>query len=153
MGALTFTIKINTDWDKLSVEDAAALLERLLSWLIRALQAGETDLIVQKMCSALVAYFLKPSAACDRCMRQLTCCLSAGKFLGIESTRPPVLQPSPYVLNSPKADFRTYVGLSQFPPASEVLTTLSVLQLKAILWFSALLVEEAGKISLNHANT
>ena len=127
-GALTFTIKINTDWNTLSAEDAAALLYRLLTWLVQLVQAGDRPIVIRKLCSALVAYFLKPSTSWKRCLRHLLSCFAAGKVVGSDD-------------------------LVQFPSTHELLSQVSTLQLKTTLWFATALVEEVGKTSLKTSQT
>ncbi|KAL8794878.1 MAG: hypothetical protein Q9195_002590 [Heterodermia aff. obscurata] len=58
-GALTFTIKINTDWSTLTVEDAGELRQRLLTWLVRLVRNRDGPVVIRKVCAALVAQFLK----------------------------------------------------------------------------------------------
>lgn len=127
-GALTFTIKINTDWDTLSAEDAAALLGRLLNWLLQLVQGPDSSFVIRKLCSALVAYFLRPSTTWDKCLRHLLCCFTASRVVGTEE-------------------------ISQFPPPSELLGNLSIVQFKATLWFLTMLVEEVGKTSSKSSQT
>ena len=127
-GALTFTIKINTDWNKLSIEDAAALLQRLMTWLVRLVQAGDDQLVIRKLCSSLVAYFLKSSTSWDRCLKHLIWCFSIGSVVDKE-------------------------GISQLPSTVVLLANLNALQLKTLLWFSTTLVEEVGKMNSNSIQT
>lgn len=127
-GALTFTIKVNTDWNTLSAEDAAALLQRLLTWLIQLVHAGERPFVIRKLCSALVAYFLKPSTSWKRCLRHLLSCFAAGRVVGPDE-------------------------LSRFPSSHELLIQLNTLQLKTTLWFATALVEEVGKTSSKTSQT
>lgn len=127
-GALTFTVKINTDWNTLSAEDAAALLDRLLTWLIRLVVAGEGPLVIRKLCSSLVAYFLRPSISWDECLRHLLCCLVAGGVVNHED-------------------------LPRYDSSIWLMTALNDLQLKTLLWLSTSLVEEVGKTNSNSDQT
>ena len=127
-GALTFTVKINTDWNTLSAEDAATLLDRLLTWLIRLVLAGEGPLVIRKLCSSLVAYFLRPSISWDRCLRHLLCCLVAEGVVNHED-------------------------LPRYGPSIWLMAALNDIQLKTLLWLSTSLVEEVGKTNSNSDQT
>ena len=127
-GALTFTIKINTDWDSLSPDHVPALLQRLLTWSIQLVHAREQAFVLRKLCSALVAYFLRPSTTWNKCVRHLTCCFAAGKHVTFEET-------------------------TQFSSTFKLLPSLSTLQLKTLVWFSTTLVEEVGKTSFQSSQT
>lgn len=101
-------------------EDAALLLDRLLLWVVRLVNAAEGALVLRKMCASLVTYFLRPSVSWQHCIRHLLCCFRAGS---------PVAQQS----------------LSENPPTDELVRQLSQLQLLTSLWFCVGLVEEVGK--------
>ncbi|KZF19191.1 ARM repeat-containing protein [Xylona heveae TC161] len=122
-GALTFTVKLNADWDSLSEHDVQPLLARLISWLVRLVSRNESALVVRKLCSTLVAFFLRPSVSWTRCLRHLVCSISAGDAI-LED------------------------ALDQYPPTPELLQRLSLQQIVAILWFSSTLAEEAGKVNI-----
>ncbi|KAL9640903.1 MAG: hypothetical protein Q9204_000523 [Flavoplaca sp. TL-2023a] len=62
-GALTFTVKINCDWESLQEGEVAQLLHRLLTWLTFRIKSNEGPLVIKKLCTALVAYFLRSSAS------------------------------------------------------------------------------------------
>ena len=126
-GALTFTIKINTDWNTLSVGDATGLLQRLLTWLIQLVQVGDGPLVIKKLCSSLVAYFLRASTSWDRCLRHVICCLVVGRYY-------------------------PHSHLEQLAPTVELLAQSNPLQLKTSLWFSTTLVEEVGKTNSNNSH-
>lgn len=106
--------------ETLGSEDAALLLDRLLLWVVRLVNAAEGALVLRKMCASLVTYFLRPSVFWQHCIRHLLCCFRAGS---------PVAQQS----------------LSENPPTDELVRQLSQLQLLTSLWFCVGLVEEVGK--------
>ena len=139
-GALTFTIKINQDWqapidisaaDKtdlcyrsfLSEVDTVALLERVIGWLILLINAEERSLVLKKLCSALIAYFLKPSMPLDQCIRLLMVSFNTGRAV------------SPDSMND------------QQPSTASLIAMLDVHHLQVILWFAESLVEEVNKIN------
>ena len=113
-GALTFTIKIKRDCATLSETEAASLLERLLEHLVRLTSCGEGALVVKKLCSALVAYYLLPSTSWRRPVFNVMVCFSQRPGLEIN-------------------------GISQ----SEIVKGLSNQQLLATLWFAMGLADEA----------
>lgn len=119
-GALTFTVKIERDWDFLSDEEASQLLNILITWLIRLINAGETKLIIKKLCSSLVSYFLRPSAPWENCIRHLVLSLHTGKFLRVGD-------------------------VNHGPPTADIVSSLNYASTSAILWFAAYLVERVGQ--------
>lgn len=120
-GALTFTIKINQDWNSLKEADATQLLYRLVEWLVQFTKSQESTLVIRKLCSALIAYYLRPSGAWKRCIRHLLVSFNAG-------------QPIPFDQLS-----------AQRTPISSLFNTLNGTQRQAILWFASGLVEEVNK--------
>jgi len=127
-GALTFTVKINNDWDSLGAPDTVALLDRLLQWLVRLADAREGTLVLRKLCSTLVAYFLRPSVNWDHCVRHIVCCMRSGDVLSSET-------------------------VSSTGTLGDVLSNLNTLKVTIVLWFAAALVEEVGKVNPNSVQT
>ncbi len=113
-GALTFTIKIKRDSASLTESEARSLVERLLQHLIRLVNRGESALVIKKLCSALVAYYLLPSTLWSRPVFNVMVSLSQRQGFDIS-------------------------GLSTLDLAQ----SLSNHQLLAALWFSMGLAEEA----------
>ncbi|KAJ5043171.1 uncharacterized protein L3040_004552 [Drepanopeziza brunnea f. sp. 'multigermtubi'] len=129
--ALTFTVKLNTDAKSLSDEDAQALLQTLIGWLIRCLQCSEGALVVRKLCSTLVAYFLQFSMSWENCVKHLMLCLFANEAL-------------PYSAVENAQDASVMVEkISKSQPSRGVSKSV------ALLWFAATLVEEVGKTDSN----
>jgi hypothetical protein len=106
--------------DALSPEEASALLDRLLLWLVRSVNSMEKALVVRKICASLVAYFLRPHVSWKHCVRHLICCFSVGDVV------PPQ-------------------NLSQHPSTAGLVMNLVPMQLTTALWFSTSLIEEVGK--------
>ncbi|KAI4213711.1 MAG: hypothetical protein LQ351_003677 [Letrouitia transgressa] len=133
-GALTFTIKINIDWHdiafgrSLDEGDAVSLLDRLLHWLVKLVAVGEGQLVLRKLCTSLVAYFLCPLASWDKSLRHLLCCFQAGSAVRTDA-------------------------LGQFPSTSDLIRRMDRLQTLTILWFATTLIEEVGKITPISAQT
>ncbi|KAL9103509.1 MAG: hypothetical protein Q9163_001465 [Psora crenata] len=71
-GALTFTIKFNQDWDILHDTDAAQTYERVAYWFVQCVQLKDSAIVIRKLCSALVAYYLRPAVTWDRIVMNLT---------------------------------------------------------------------------------
>lgn len=118
--ALTFIVKLNTDAKSLNDEDAQSLLNTLVSWLVRCMENSEGALVVRKLCSALVTYFLQFSTSWQNCVKHLICCLYSGKAL-------------------------PYSALDEAPEIAVLVQGLSDSKAVAIFWFAAILVEEVGK--------
>lgn len=140
-GALTFIVKLNTDsWaiysclfflladqpsrKSLSDDDAEALLQTLIGWLIRRLENGEGALVVRKLCSTLVAYFLQFSIAWNKCVKHLMYCLCSGQAI-------------------------RYGELDDSPNTMILVQRLAPEQAVVIFWFASNLVEEVGKTDSN----
>ncbi|KAL8692278.1 MAG: hypothetical protein Q9218_002671 [Villophora microphyllina] len=121
-GALTFTIKINSDWDSLKEEDTGPILTRLLQWLALRVNAGETVLVTKKLCSTLVAYFLRPSVSWNRCLLHVICCLSEGRAISYDE-----------LITTSNKDVIL------------VISALRKTQLLTALWFATVLIEEVSK--------
>lgn len=113
-GALTFTVKIKRDGASLTANDAASLLDRLLQHLIRLTDKGESALVVQKLCNALISFHSSPSYAWERPVVSVMVALAQGQGLATD-------------------------GL----PVFEITRKLGHHQTLAALWFAASLAEEA----------
>ncbi|KFX90214.1 hypothetical protein V490_06567 [Pseudogymnoascus sp. VKM F-3557] len=124
-GALTFTVKLNTDSASLSDTDAQAVLNQLLTWLIVYLRRASGPLALRKLCSTLVVYFLHFSASWTMCVKHVILCLFADEAVGIET-------------------------LQDAPETSLLVSRLSPEKLSAALWFSTTLAEEVEKVDGNN---
>lgn len=102
----------------MSDEDAASLLHRLIHWLVRLVNDGEGALVIKKLCTSLVAYFLRPSITWQKCIRHLIVCLNQGNV--VPGDHSVMLETSSRV----------------------VIESLSESQLLAVLWFAGGLAEE-----------
>ena len=102
-------------------DDSSKLLETLLLWLIRLVSANERPMVVRKLCSALVAYFLQPAAEWTQCVRHVICCFYTSSAI-------------------PERD------VTNLPPSMNLMQNLNNSQVIATLWFATTLVEEAGKL-------
>ncbi|RAL67764.1 hypothetical protein DID88_008494 [Monilinia fructigena] len=123
-GALTFTVKLNTDSQSLKDEDAQVVLQRIIGWLVKCLNSGCGPLVVRKLCTTLVTYFLHFSGSWARCIAHLTYCLCLGEAV-------------------------PYHKLEDAPAMTVLAQNLPDDKNLAILWFSATLVEEVGKTDSN----
>ncbi|KAI9772601.1 MAG: hypothetical protein M1835_006254 [Candelina submexicana] len=119
-GALTFVIKLNNDWDSLAQDSHHLLLATLISWLVRLVSRSEGPLVVRKLCSALVSYFLRPNVSWERCIRHVICSFVREEAVSLSN-------------------------LDDYPPTLELTAQLNKRQIIATMWFSATLVEEVGK--------
>lgn len=61
--------------------DAISLLDRLIESLIRLIEAGESQLVIRKLCSSLVAYYLRPADVWKQCIRQLVLSFREGRVI------------------------------------------------------------------------
>jgi hypothetical protein len=102
-------------------DDVKALLHSLTSWLIRCVDTSEGSLVMRKLCSTLVAYFMQFSTSWTKCIKHLMYCLC-------------ITAPVPF----------------DDPPSGAPTTAVLVHELSddkaiPILWFASSLVEEVGK--------
>ncbi|KAI1479635.1 ARM repeat-containing protein [Daldinia eschscholtzii] len=118
-GALTFTVKLNTE--SLSDDDAVSVLQKLITFLITSLRDGTAGFVVKKLCSTLVTYFIHYSHTWPRCIRHLSYCLESRTYVPIEDAD----NSSPY---------------------EDIVQSLDVENLYAVLWFAQILPNEAEKI-------
>ncbi|KAK2000503.1 hypothetical protein LX36DRAFT_654334 [Colletotrichum falcatum] len=125
-GALTLIVKLNTESSSLSSDDASELRQNLVGWFVKSLDDGSGAMVIRKLSSALVTFFLCFPAQWEFCIRHLCCCLSEGTALPEERVDGSV-------------------------DISRVLETLHSRKLQAALWFSGSLVDEASKIEMNSA--
>ena len=93
-GALTFVTKFNKDWqvpvvmlgdhelmhlrDTVDEENATAIYDRVLYWFVQSVGSRDSILVIKKLCSALVAYYLRPSVTWNRIVLHLAKRLTGG---------------------------------------------------------------------------
>ncbi|OJD38829.1 importin 13 [Diplodia corticola] len=119
-GALTFTVKLTSDPQSLDENAANELLFRLIGWLVKLVSEGEKDLVTRKLCTTLVQFFLNGNVTWNHCARQLVCSFVKGEA----------------VLTS---------DLEHYPPIDQLVGSLAVPQIIALLWFGSNLVEEVKR--------
>lgn len=105
----------------MSENDAQSLLQNLIGWLLRCAENGEGNLVLRKLCSALVAYFLQFSESWTNCVRHVMYCLCTGQAV-------------------------PYSALEGAPATSLLVQGLSSEKAVIVCWFAATLVEEVGKM-------
>ncbi|KAF4811013.1 Importin beta-like protein kap111 [Colletotrichum tropicale] len=125
-GALTLIVKLNTESSSLDSNDASELLQNLVGWFVKSLDDGSGALVIRKLSSALVTFFLHFPTRWESCIRHLCWSLSEGAHLSQERI-------------SPTSDL------------SGLLQSLHPRKLQAALWFSGTLVDESSKVEMNSA--
>ena len=111
--------------DSLSPLDAKALLSQLINCLIRCLDQMAGPLVIKKLCSTLVVYFLHFSSLWPMCVKHLIHSLCIGEAVPTE-------------------------WLEEAPETTTLVKKLSIEKASAALWFSMALAEEVGKADANH---
>ena len=91
-----------------------------MEWLIRLVNTGETRLVIRKLCSSLIAYYLRPAGIWKDCIRHIVLSFNEGRVV-----------PS-----------NTLTQGSNIGPVAAKLSPRCQL---AILWFAGGLVEVVGK--------
>ncbi|KXH59971.1 hypothetical protein CSAL01_08649 [Colletotrichum salicis] len=126
-GALTLIVKLNTErFSSLSKGDASELLQNLIGWFVRSLDDGSGAMVVRKLSSALVTFFLCFPTQWELCIRHL--CFSLSEGVALSQDR-----------------------VDETIDLSAVLQTLQPRSLQAALWFSGALIDEATKVEMNSA--
>lgn len=77
-GALTIIVKLNTESSALSPEDAGELLQNLLRWLASSAREEAGFLSTQKLCQALVTFFIHFPSLWPKCAKSLLISLHTG---------------------------------------------------------------------------
>ncbi|KAG2416133.1 hypothetical protein HFD88_007325 [Aspergillus terreus] len=121
-GALTFTVKINHDWQQLSEIEAKELLARLIDHYILLVNGGEQPMVIRKLATSLANIFLKPNAPWGRAALNLAASFAHGSYLPEDQCSSVDLQ-------------------------AAILPALSERQVVTLLYFSNILAEEIGRWS------
>ncbi|KAF7591246.1 hypothetical protein BBP40_001807 [Aspergillus hancockii] len=116
-GALTFTVKINQDWQQLNEGEARELLGRLIDHYVLLVNGGERPLVVRKLASSLATIFLKQNSPWNHALWNLATSLANGKHLSEEQCQ-------------------------SFDLQDAVLPAMSERQVVSLLYFSNILAEE-----------
>ena len=112
--------------DRLSAAQAEEMLQRLLAWLVRCVEAKAGNLVVRKLCAALAAIFVKTRAQWDACVGHVVLCLQA---------HGPVAKPNVTADLAPAIS-----GLEQH-------------QYVAAVWFATIVTEEVASMSSDDAKS
>ncbi|KAI0480788.1 armadillo-type protein [Xylariaceae sp. FL0804] len=118
-GALTLIVKLNTE--RLQDDDALSVLQSLVNWLINSLQDGSGPIVIRKLCSALVTYFIHYSHTWVKCTQHLLYCLDSNGNVPMD-------------------------GVRDIAPIETVIQDLSPPKYLAACWFAAALAEETEKV-------
>ncbi|GAW24311.1 hypothetical protein ANO14919_138950 [Xylariales sp. No.14919] len=118
-GALTIIVKLNTE--RLSDNDALSVLQNLITWLAQSLSDGSGPIVIRKLCSALVTYYIHYSHTWTKCLRHLIYSLGRDAAVPIEE-------------------------IGDALPLDQVISELSTQKFLAASWFAATLAEETEKV-------
>lgn len=119
-GALTFTVKLNADWETLDSGAAQTILYRLLQHLIRLTSSCEGQLVTKKLISTLVVSFLRFPSQWSHSIRHVAACFAKDEVVPLDPS-------------------------GQLSPLDTVRSQMSSDQVTAALWFAGMLAEEVGK--------
>lgn len=109
----------------LDEQNAQAVLQRLIHWLVRLVNQGESSMVVRKLCSTLVTFFTRASFRWQRPLFHLICSFRHGDALTMDEVE------------------------SIDVPSSQLIPALSTAQLTSLYIFSATLADELGKSEYN----
>ncbi|KAF2965766.1 hypothetical protein GQX73_g7790 [Xylaria multiplex] len=118
-GALTIIVKLNTE--RLSDDDALSVLQNLITWLVHSLSDGSGPIVIRKLCSALVTYYIHYSHTWSKCIRHLLYSLGRNAAMPIEE-------------------------VGDTLPLEQIIRELSTQKFLAASWFAATLAEETEKV-------
>ncbi|KAI1812852.1 armadillo-type protein [Poronia punctata] len=118
-GALTIIVKLNTE--RLSDEDALSVLQNIINWLVRSLSDGSGPIVVRKLCSALVTYYIHYSHTWARCLRHLIYSLDRAAAVPLDD-------------------------VTDALPLEQIIQGLDPQMFLAATWFAAALAEESEKV-------
>ncbi|KAI0860991.1 armadillo-type protein [Xylaria cubensis] len=118
-GALTIIVKLNTE--RLSDHDALSVLQNLITWLVHSLNDGSGNIVIRKLCSALVTYYIHYSHTWPTCIRHLILSIDRNAAVPIAE-------------------------VEGSPPLEQVIQELDTQKFLAASWFAAALAEDIGKI-------
>lgn len=97
------------------------MLQNLITWLVHSLGDGSGPIVVRKLCSALVAYYIHYSHTWSKCIHHLLCSLDHGAAVPIE-------------------EIGDSLALEQ------IIRELDTPKFLAASWFAAALAEETEKV-------
>lgn len=112
----------------LDEQNAQAVLQRLIHWLVRLVNQGESPMVVRKLCSTLATYFTRAPVRWQRPLFHLICSFANGDAVSTEALE---------TIEAPS---------SQFIPA------LSTAQLASLYQFSGTLADELGKAEYSYSS-
>ncbi|RYC56842.1 hypothetical protein CHU98_g9366 [Xylaria longipes] len=118
-GALTIIVKLNTE--RLSDDDALSVLQNLITWLVHSLSNESGPMVIRKLCSALVAYYIHYSHTWPKCIRHLIHSLDRNAALPIEQVEGSL-------------------------PLEQVIRELDAQKFLAASWFATALADETAKV-------
>lgn len=124
-GALTIIVKLNTESSTLAEDDARQLLQSLINWFVRSLTDGSMALVIRKLASAMVTFFVHFSHLWPNCVQHLLYCLDIGHAV-------------------PRDE-------SKNAPTSDLLSGLSEPSFLAAIWFITALVEDVSRLDMKSA--
>ena len=91
---------------------------------MRSLADGSGPVVIRKLCSALVTFFIHFSQYWPNCVQHLVYCLDIGRAVPVDDA-------------------------NDATPTAEIIRSLEESKLLAALWFAASFVEDVGKTEMN----
>lgn len=103
-------------------DDAKQLLQSLIGWFVRSLADGSGAIVIRKLASALVTFFIQFPHLWSGCVCHLLYCLDLGRAV-------------------PRDE-------SKNAPTSNLLSSLNESDFLATIWFITVLVEDVSKTEM-----
>lgn len=108
----------------MSEGDAQSLLLTLINSLNQSIENGEESLVIRKLCSALVAYFLQFSSSWSNCVKHLIFCFCSNNALPCSA-------------------------MNESLDTSTLIEMISDRKAETVFWFATMLVEDVSKMDSN----
>lgn len=106
----------------LDEQNAQAVLQRLIFWLVKSVENDDSQMVIRKLCSTLVAYFVKASARWERPLFHLICSFRQGDAVPADDVK------------------AANISIELLLP------TLTTKQPQGLYWFAGALADEIGKM-------
>lgn len=121
IGCRTYQVAINDSGSSLDEPHLDSLLTKLLDWFMHCVEGNDSPLVLKKLCSTLVTYFVLSNATWTTAIRHVLCCLQSRRALPMQT-------------------------LEGFPPTKDLLLLLRPVQLQLLMIFVTDLAIDAAKI-------
>lgn len=115
-------MRLTPNSSTLAEDDAKQLLQSLIGWFVRSLADGSGAVVIRKLASALVTYFIQFPHLWPGCVHHLLYCLDVGRAATKDE--------------------------SKNAPTGSLISSLNESSFLAAIWFITVLVEDVSKTEM-----